>query len=460
MSRCKVTCIVEDPEVRNAIFAEGDLRAILFATEHDDSPAALRRFSFAGGKSTYSFGLLQFDVDARPAARQFLRETGFTEDDIKRLRRPGGLSESELRELDAKLLAVPEAKLNEFTDSQLRENIRRIDALIEHLEKSNPSIAAAVSHSRELQLALADYDNQFHLDGIGSRPQPNTMLAYLEGQPVRRNGQTLQLGHGLVRQDLQNYIDGTAYARAHPGSVRSREERLVGALSKLGVLGEATWVADAQPIAPTLHFGATGADVVALQERLARLGYTDAKGRPVAADGQFGPLTRAAVEAFQRDRGLAADGQVGRLTRSALDAALEERQIADAEAQRRTGTFDPALRSAAPAPAFLAPDHPQRALYETLHSIFPQGTSEARLCQALAACHAVGIDRPQKLASVVATDDAIHFGSREPGSLTGHMDISRSAPAVEQSLQQVYAYDLQQVQVRSHAQPVPVTDLQ
>lgn len=437
-----------------------ELREVLFATEHGRNPATIHRFSYAGANSSYSFGLLQFDVGARKDARQFLAANGFTRQDIRDLSQLGGLDRVRLADLDAKLRAVPDARLNEYTDNQLQNNIGRIGSLVDHLKRTNPGVADAILHGRELQLALADYDNQFGIEGIGARSPPNTMLAYLEGHPVRRNGQTLQLADGLTRRDIQDYIDGTSYAQAHPRSVRGREERLLGALSKLDLLAEKTSLAGAQPAVSTLHLGATGPEVAALQERLARLGYTDAKGRPVAADGQFGPVTQAAVEAFQRDHGLADDGRVGQLTRGALDGALEERRVAGADADPRSGTLGAASRRVAPTSGSIVPDHPRRALYDTLHSVFPPGTSEARLYQAVAACHDAGIVRPQQLASVVGTDDTIYFGSHEPGSAMGQMDISRAAPAVDASLQHVYSPDAQQVILQSRAQPAPAVDLQ
>ena len=62
----------------------------------------------------------------------------------------------------------------------------------------------------------------------------------------------------------------------------------------------------------TLHAGSSGPDVEALQQQLA------AAGHPCDVDGKFGPRTRAAVVAFQRERGLSADGVVGPMTWGAL----------------------------------------------------------------------------------------------------------------------------------------------
>ncbi len=64
---------------------------------------------------------------------------------------------------------------------------------------------------------------------------------------------------------------------------------------------------------PMLRLGSTGPAVVQLQQLL------DAHGYHLATDGDFGPLTYAAVTNFQATHGLAVDGIVGPQTMGALD---------------------------------------------------------------------------------------------------------------------------------------------
>jgi hypothetical protein len=66
------------------------------------------------------------------------------------------------------------------------------------------------------------------------------------------------------------------------------------------------------PPQPVLSSGATGAAVSALQTRLR------AWGANIAIDGVFGPVTLAAVEAFQKAHHLVVDGVVGPATWAAL----------------------------------------------------------------------------------------------------------------------------------------------
>ena len=66
-----------------------------------------------------------------------------------------------------------------------------------------------------------------------------------------------------------------------------------------------------------LKTGANGTKVLALQRRLAELGYWNGK-----ADGAFGSLTQQAVYALQKAAGLGRDGVVGPKTQKALDQGL------------------------------------------------------------------------------------------------------------------------------------------
>jgi peptidoglycan hydrolase-like protein with peptidoglycan-binding domain len=79
-----------------------------------------------------------------------------------------------------------------------------------------------------------------------------------------------------------------------------------------GVVGPATWGAlPADPDTPVLAAGASGTEVAALQEALTAYSNEDPATYPGPVDGAFGPLTEAAVRAYQSDHGIAVDGIVG-----------------------------------------------------------------------------------------------------------------------------------------------------
>jgi lipoprotein-anchoring transpeptidase ErfK/SrfK len=67
------------------------------------------------------------------------------------------------------------------------------------------------------------------------------------------------------------------------------------------------------PAPPALQLGASGPDVLALQQRLFALGYWVG-----GTDGRFGDSTEQAVFALQKSAGIPVDGVVGPETRSAL----------------------------------------------------------------------------------------------------------------------------------------------
>lgn len=81
--------------------------------------------------------------------------------------------------------------------------------------------------------------------------------------------------------------------------------------------------AHAAPSHGTLREGSHGNNVKGLQSDLAKLGFTDANGRALNPDGNFGPGTKAAVEKFQREHHMTADGIVGAKTLEALHKAAQ-----------------------------------------------------------------------------------------------------------------------------------------
>lgn len=73
-----------------------------------------------------------------------------------------------------------------------------------------------------------------------------------------------------------------------------------------------------------LRKGSKGAAVSELQKFLNDQGYTDAKGRALKIDGNLGPRTRAALTAYQQDRGLRPDSIVGIKTLADMAAIQEQ----------------------------------------------------------------------------------------------------------------------------------------
>jgi peptidoglycan hydrolase-like protein with peptidoglycan-binding domain len=94
-----------------------------------------------------------------------------------------------------------------------------------------------------------------------------------------------------------------------------------------GVVGPQTWakLPDGRPM-PLLHQGSSGAVVKRLQDVLT-IGANEWNVTPQGIDGDFGPKTKASVEALQTWGGVTADGIVGDRTWSvslhAASATLE-----------------------------------------------------------------------------------------------------------------------------------------
>lgn len=328
------------------------LSTLFLNTELGGNTRHLDHFSYAKeGTSTYSFGLVQFDVGGNPQARRFLRDNGFTNGDIELLSQQGGLSTQQLAALDAKLQAIPQANIDQLTNAKLDSAIARVDEAITKVRASNPAAADAIVANPELQLAMADYDNQFGSMG----PQ---FINYLAGNAETLQGGTIQAGDPPTRADVQTFVDATKYGIQSPAAVTSRDERFDTAMSQLGITPThaPSHGSPTTPGAPAgsgvLVNGTKGDEVQAMQQKLADLGYTGKDGAPLVADGHFGPGTLQAVQQFQRDHQLTVDGKAGNGTLGALDAASQQRQQ----------QAEPAAPAAAPSMA--TPGHADHPRYQ------------------------------------------------------------------------------------------------
>lgn len=134
------------------------------------------------------------------------------------------------------------------------------------------------------------------------------------GQPTIRpgaSGDAVRRAQRALRRtpNLGLVVDGS-FGSATEQAVKDFQEGSPG-LAVDGVVGPATWNAlpDGAPM-PVLSEGSSGAVVRRLQEVL-----TNGSGQwgtgPDGLDGEFGPHTRASVEAFQKWGGVAVDGIVG-----------------------------------------------------------------------------------------------------------------------------------------------------
>jgi peptidoglycan hydrolase-like protein with peptidoglycan-binding domain len=153
-------------------------------------------------------------------------------------------------------------------------------------------------------------------------------LLDLDGPAIHRAAFRYDAARDLTDPELWDISRSWAKAKrlaAEPGTMP--QARVAGAALVVaavaaalpvpgGAHGRVKGAGAAEVRAELLRMGSRGAAVVKLQRRLG-----------IAADGIFGPITRARVRAFQKRHGLLVDGIVGPQTRAALYHPSAERRI-------------------------------------------------------------------------------------------------------------------------------------
>lgn len=105
-------------------------------------------------------------------------------------------------------------------------------------------------------------------------------------------------------------------------------------------------------------------------------------------------------------------------------------------------------------PRLSDPAHPQHAVYAALKARLPPDTSEDRLAQCTAACHAARLDRPEHLGRVYVTKTKALFLNHSLFGQMAEVDLTRPAPPAQDSVRKTGKFDYQQeVQPARFAQP-------
>ncbi|MHB1057920.1 MAG: XVIPCD domain-containing protein [Rhodanobacter sp.] len=146
-------------------------------------------------------------------------------------------------------------------------------------------------------------------------------IKFYDGPKAAAIAETYETRYGAPgEKEILDRAHAKVSAPAYDPSAEKSDPDIQAALAAIGQSGHARGRHRADGM---LRLGDHGQSVTALQADLAALGYTDGKGHPLKPDGDFGPATRAALEAFQHDHHLKADGVAGPKTLDAMHRQVE-----------------------------------------------------------------------------------------------------------------------------------------
>lgn len=200
--------------------------------------------------------------------------------------------------LDGKTAFTPALQDKIFDDYLI---VQKRPAIHDYIAgKSGSTLSAAQGGLAREWASFADPDN----GGRSHYPPPNAASVTLQQSSAALNAMRKQYGDdvakGMLPAEAWNDVTNSGAPVAYTHLAQGHTSALV-------------------------FEGSRGAAVKQLQTDLAKLGYTDAHGHSLKPDSDFGPNTRHAVEAFQRDHHLTVDGKVGIDTREKVREGMRGR---------------------------------------------------------------------------------------------------------------------------------------
>ena len=220
------------------------------------------------------------------------------------------LAETTVRESGVSPLSVVTTPKHMPFDAQYRDNEQRRGTYQFVQALSGPRAAANVSAS--VLLISGCQDNQLSYDGPVNGQFTGTLLRVWSGGAFSGDYTAL---HAAILAQMPPDQSPNLYS-VGPSDPAFLGQRPFTVAPPAGAPTPPNGLPPTGDVArPVLREGASGQDVVYLQQRL------NAYGASLTADGFFGPMTTAAVRSFQSSHGLTADGVVGPMTWNALGTA-------------------------------------------------------------------------------------------------------------------------------------------
>jgi probable HAF family extracellular repeat protein len=212
----------------NALYA-----TTAFATEDGNNIANEEKFSYAGGSSSYSFGLYQYDVGANSLAQEFLLANGFSQTQIDELSQKRRLNRVILGPLNKQLKALLSTQngiiaLDQLDTTWFTDDIEpAAQMLLTSALAADPQIAAQIYSSPVAIQHVLDLVNQF------SRRTQRYFANFLSGASVHIPKGAAVTWNPQLSDDanIQAFILATPYGISHPTSELNRENAFQAAIA-------------------------------------------------------------------------------------------------------------------------------------------------------------------------------------------------------------------------------------